>query len=367
MRKVNVGVVGCGNISGIYFQNLTQVFKNINVYSCCDIREQAAKDAAEKWGIPHIQTFDEMLECDDVEIILNITTPESHYEICKRALLAGKHVYVEKPLSLAFDEGSELVRISEERGLLIGCAPDTFLGAGIQTCRKLMDDDFIGEPVGAVAFMMCHGHESWHPSPEFYYKRGGGPMFDMGPYYLAALVNLMGSVREVMGMTTKAVEERIITSQPLYGKAIEVEVDTHVAGLLRFENGAVATIITSFDVWNSTLPRIEIYGTKGTLIAPDPNTFGGPVLLATRDGGIFREIPLTHIYAENSRGIGLSDMAQCIIEEIDDNKASGRMANHVLEIMCAIDESQKSGKSYIMKSRVDRPQALGSNLVKGFV
>jgi predicted dehydrogenase len=367
MRKVNVGVVGCGNISGIYFQNLTQVFKNINVYSCCDIREQAAKDAAEKWGIPHIQTFDEMLECDDVEIILNITTPESHYEICKRALLAGKHVYVEKPLSLAFDEGSELVRISEERGLLLGCAPDTFLGAGIQTCRKLMDDDFIGEPVGAVAFMMCHGHESWHPSPEFYYKRGGGPMFDMGPYYITALVNLMGGVREVMEMTNKAFDERIITSQPLYGKVVDVEVDTHVSGLLRFENGAVATIITSFDVWNSTLPRIEIYGTKGTLIVPDPNTFGGPVMLATKAGGGFREIPLTHIYAENSRGIGLSDMAQCMIEGRTNNRASGKLANHVLEIMCAIDESQRSGKAYGMKSRVERPEALGSDLVKGYV
>jgi predicted dehydrogenase len=189
----------------------------------------------------------------------------------------------------------------------------------------------------------------------------------MGPYYLTALVNLMGSVKEVSGMTNKAFDKRIITSQPLFGNVIDVEVDTHVTGLLKFENGAVATIITSFDVWNSTLPRIEIYGTKGSLTVPDPNTFAGPVMLATRDGGGFREIPLTHIYNENSRGVGLSDMAQCIIDGRTDNKASGKLANHVLEVMCAIGESEETGKTHIMKSSVKKPEPLGNNLIKGYV
>lgn len=366
MRKVNVGVVGCGNISEIYFENLVNTFVNTNVYSCTDLNEQAAKSASEKWGM-RILTFEEMLKCKEIEIVLNITTPQSHYDICKRALLAGKHVYVEKPLSLTFDEGYELVKIAEEKGLMLGCAPDTFLGGGIQTCRKLIDDGFIGEPIGATAFMLCHGHEGWHPSPEFYYKKGAGPMFDMGPYYLTALINLMGSVKEVSGITNRTFETRTITSRPLFGKVIDVEVPTHVTGLLRFENGAVATIITSFDVWGTTLPKIEIYGTKGSLVVPDPNSFGGPVMLSTLDNSGFKEIPLTHIYSENSRGIGVSDMAQCIIDGKLTNKASGYLANHVLEIMCAIDVSNNSKSTYRMTTQYKRTDPLSANLIKGYV
>ncbi len=367
MKKVNIGVVGCGNISGIYFKNLTQTFLNTHVYSCADLNQKAAKAAAEQWNIPRIQTLEEMLEDPEIEIILNITTPQSHYDICKKALLAGKHVYVEKPLSLSFDQGAELVRLAHEKGLMLGGAPDTFLGGGIQTCRKLIDDGFIGQPIGATAFMLCHGHESWHPSPEFYYKKGGGPMFDMGPYYLTALVNLMGGVKEVTGMTHKTFDTRTITSQPKFGTVVEVEVPTHVAGSLRFTNGAIGTIITSFDVWNSTLPRIEIYGTRGSLLVPDPNTFGGPVLLSTLDGSGFKEIPLTHIYAENSRGLGVADMAQCILEGNRNNKASGALTNHVLEIMCGIHESDETGRTYVMKSSFDRPEPLPCGLIKGYV
>lgn len=367
MRKVNIGVVGCGNISGIYFQNLTQTFANTNVYSCADIKEQVAQEAAEKWGVSRVQTFEEMLECDEIEIILNITTPQNHYDICRRALLAGKHVYVEKPLSLSIEEGRDLVEIAESKGLMLGGAPDTFLGGGIQTCRKLIDDGFIGRPIGATAFMMCHGHENWHPSPEFYYKKGGGPMFDMGPYYLTALAYLIGGVTQVGGMTNTSFATRTITSEPKFGTKIDVEVPTHVASLLRFDSGGVGTIITSFDVWNSMLPRIEIYGTQGTLLVPDPNGFGGPVQLSTLDGSGFREIPLTHNYAENSRGIGVADMAQCIIDGRLDNKASGHLANHVLEIMCGIDISNDSGEVYNMASKYKQTQQLKSNLVRGYV
>ena len=366
MRKVNVGVIGCGNISGIYFENLINTFANVNVYACADIVVEAAQKASEEWKVP-ILSVAEMMACDEIEIILNLTTPQSHYDLCKQALEAGKHVYVEKPLSLTFEEGLALVKLAEEKNLMLGGAPDTFLGAGIQTSRKLIDDGFIGTPIGATAFMMCRGHESWHPAPEFYYKKGGGPMFDMGPYYLTALINLMGSVTEVSGMTSMSFPTRTITSEPLFGTVVDVEVPTHVNGLLRFENGAIGTIITSFDVSKHSLPFIEIYGTQGSIKVPDPNTFGGPVMLSTMDGSGYKEIPLTHIYAENSRGLGVADMAQCVIDGNLNNRACGYLTNHVLEIMCAMDTSNATKQTYEMKTHSKKTPPLPGDLVKGFV
>lgn len=366
MKQMNIGVVGCGNISGIYFENLTTVFLNTNVYACADLDAQKAQEAKDKWKIPHIMTLDEMLACKEIDLILNLTTPKSHFAICHEALLAGKHVYVEKPLSLTLEEGLKLKETALEKGLYLGGAPDTFLGAGISTCRKLIDDGFIGKPIGATAFMMCRGHESWHPDPEFYYEQGGGPMFDMGPYYLTALVDLLGEVSCVCGMNSKAFSQRTITSEKKYGKMIPVETDTHVCGLLKFQSGAAATIITSFDVVNHSLPRIEIYGTKGTLLVPDPNTFGGPVMLSTMDGGGFREIPLTHIYSENSRGLGISDMVNCILEG-KPNKANCNLTLHVLEIMTAFKKSEDSQTYYLMQTKCPRPEPMSSDLVKGWV
>jgi len=366
MKKIKVGVLGCGNISSIYFENLTKTFQNVEVYACSDLVDDFALKAAKEYSIPHVMTFDQMLDDENIEIILNITTPQGHYPLTKRALLAGKHVYVEKPLSLTFEEGSELVKIAEEKKLILGGAPDTFMGAGIQTCMKLIQDGVIGKTIGANAFMVCHGHESWHPAPEFYYKKGGGPLFDMGPYYLTALVNLMGGVSEVSGMSTKAFSQRTITSEPKNGTVIDVEVPTHVSGLLRFENGAVANLLTSFDVWESVLPRIEIYGTKGSILVPDPNSFGGPVMLALEGGKGYKEITLTHTYAENSRGIGLSDMAQCIIDGLNP-RAGSSLTNHVLEIMCAIDGSDERNTVYKMQTKFDLSDPLPENLEKGFV
>ncbi|MCL2089237.1 MAG: Gfo/Idh/MocA family oxidoreductase [Oscillospiraceae bacterium] len=365
MKISKVGVVGCGNISGIYFENLTKVFGNTEVTACADLSEDRAKGAAEKYGIPKVLTFEEMLSDDQIDVILNITTPKTHYSICKEALLAGKNVYVEKPLCLTFTEGRELVELAAKKNLKIGGAPDTFMGAAIQTCCKLIDDGFIGKPVGATAFMMCRGHEGWHPDPEFYYETGGGPMFDMGPYYLTALVNLLGNVTEVCGMNSISFPTRTITSAPKFGKVIDVEVDTHVAGLLRFENGAIGTIITSFDVCASTLPRIEIYGTKGSLIVPDPNGFGGEVKLSTTADNSFKSVPLTHIYANNSRGIGLAQMMSAA-QTGGDVLASGELTCHVLEIMEAMKTSD-TAKSYYKMTGKFKPARMSSDLINGSV
>jgi predicted dehydrogenase len=366
LSKVKIGIVGCGNISGIYFENLTKTFVNTEVYACADLNLERAQAAAEKYNIPKILSTEELLQCEDIQIVVNLTVPKVHFEVCKQALLAGKHVYVEKPLSLSMEQGNELVGLAKEKNLMIGCAPDTFLGGGLQTCRKLIDDGFIGEPVAATAFMTCHGHESWHPDPEFYYEVGGGPMFDMGPYYLTALVSLLGEAKTVCGMTKASFPQRTITSDKKFGKVIDVEVPTHVAGTIEFKNGAIATMITSFDIWNSTLPRIEIYGSLGTLIVPDPNTFGGPVLLRTSRGKEYKEIPLTHIYEENSRGLGVADMAKCI-ETGDKPRACGELANHVLEIMHAFHISSDS-KNYVdLKTSCEQPKPLPLGLIKGYV
>jgi len=232
-----VGIIGCGNVNRAY-QSAAPRLGAIRYAACADIRREAAESLAAQHNIPRVLSVEEMLADPDIDIILNLTIPGAHYEIAMAALAAGKHVYSEKPLSLTFAEGEALVAEAKKRGLRVGNAPDTFLGAGIQTCRKLIDDGAIGRPVAATAFMMSRGHEGWHPSPEFYYKAGGGPMFDMGPYYLTALVSLLGSVKRVTGSTQISRAQRTITSQPLAGQVITVDVPTHVVGVLDFAIGA---------------------------------------------------------------------------------------------------------------------------------
>ena len=346
---MNIGVVGCGNISGIYFNNLSTVFANTNIYACCDLCEEKAKAAAEKYNIPRIMTLDEMLADPGIDTILNITTPQTHYSICKKALLAGKNVYVEKPLSLEYAQGKELVELAEEKGLYLGSAPDTFMGAGIQTSIELIKSGAIGRPIGGAAHMLCPGHEGWHPSPEFYYDFGGGPMFDMGPYYITALVRMLGRVKSVFARNIKAFDERTIKSQPKCGQKMPVKVDTHDTGILCFENGAVVTVVMSFDVIKSNLCPIEIYGTEGSLSAPDPNTFGGPLFLATRDDPTYKEIPLPSDNCGNLRGIGLAE-TDVAINEQRINNASGMLALHVLEIMEAFMKSSECCKMIEIES-----------------
>lgn len=356
MKKVKIGVIGCGFISGIYLKNLSQMFRNTEVVACADLVPANAEARAKEYSIPKVCSVEELLADPEIEIVLNLTIPAVHAELNLAALNAGKNVYVEKPLAVNRADGKKIIGLAKEKGLLVGCAPDTFLGGGLQTCRKLIDDGWIGTPVAATAFMTCHGHESWHPSPEFYYQTGGGPMFDMGPYYLTALVSLLGPARRVTGSARITFPQRKITSQPKAGKLIDVEVPTHVAGILDFENGAVASIITSFDVWNANLPRIEIYGSEGSLMVPDPNTFGGPVSFRMHGQDEWKEIPLVYGYGENSRGLGVADMAHALVNG-GKHRANGDVAYHVLDIMQGFHDASNEGKHYELKSQCERPAA----------
>lgn len=355
MKPMKVGIVGVGAISGIYLKNLTSVFsRSVTVTALSDLAGERAKAAAEQHGVPQVLSTEDLIQSDDVDIVLNLTTPQSHFEIARKAVEAGKHVYGEKPLCVTREEASELLSLADANGLRVGCSPDTVLGAGVQTCRKLIDDGWIGTPIGATAFMMNHGHESWHPDPAFYYKTGGGPMFDMGPYYLSTLVQLMGPASRISGSARKTFDTRTITSEPKFGEVVEVEVPTHVSANIEFASGAVATVITSFDVWGSTLPRIEIYGTEGSLIVPDPNTFGGPVRVRRKGSQEWSEIPLTHGYFENSRGLGVADMAESIVAG-GEHRANGHVAAHVLEIMHGIHDAASSGSYYTPTTSCSQP------------
>jgi predicted dehydrogenase len=293
-----------------------------------------------------------LLSDPEIDLVVNLTIPNVHASVCIQALEAGKHVYVEKPLAVTREEGQRILHMAEAKGLRVGCAPDTFLGTGIQTCRQLIMNGEIGTPLSAVAFMMIPGHEHWHPDPEFYYHVGGGPMFDMGPYYLTAFVELLGPIQEISGVTKMAFQQRTITSQPKSGQKINVEVPTHVTGSLRFVKGPVVTMITSFDIMAGTspLPYIEIYGSLGTLRVPDPNTFVGPVLLKRIGQDQWEEISLTSPYEFNSRGIGVVEMANAILHG-GKHRANGELAYHVLEAMHGFHDSSNTGSVYRMQSQ----------------
>ena len=352
MNRVKVAMIGVGNISGIYLKNITTRFTEMKIVGLCDLVREKAEKAAAEYGIGKIYT--DMYEAFDdpaVDLILNITRPFQHYEVTKQALLHGKHVYSEKPLGASIEEGRELVALAAERKLMVGGAPDTFLGAGIQTCKKLIDDGFIGRPVGASGFMMSHGPESWHPDPEFFYKYGGGPMMDMGPYYITAMTYLLGRVETVSATTSRSFQQRTMTCKEHYGEKIDVDVSTFLSGTMRFESGAVGTLTTTFDVWRSTLPCIELYGEKGTLFVPDPNTFDGPVKLYRPEDGEVRELPLLFGNREHGRGLGLLEMARAIRDGHDDFITSSRRTFHTLDVLTAFDRSSLAGRAIEMEKR----------------
>lgn len=364
MQKVKVGIVGNGNISPIYLQNLTKTFEITEVKAVCDLIPERSAKAQADWDIPVVyKDMHELFADPEIEIVVNLTTPKQHFGVAMEALKAGKNTHSEKPMSVSRKDAVQIKNLAKEKNLRVGCAPDTFMGAGIQTCRKLLDDGYIGKPIGATAFMCCHGHESWHPDPEFYYEAGGGPMLDMGPYYVTALVNLLGPVKSLTGMAKASFDTRTITNAGKYGKIVQVEVPTHVNGLLEFECGAIGSILTTFDVWAAEHPWIEIFGTEGTMWVPDPNGFDGPVRICRNDRKVF-EMPLTHPYKENCRGIAVADMAYSL-RSGRKHRASGELAFHVLDIMEGIIDSSVSGSHYTPVSTCERPAPMPMNVIKG--
>lgn len=352
---LRVGVVGCGTISTTYLEHAPQF--GLEVTCVSDLDPDRARAAGERFGVRACAGTGELLARDDVDVVLNLTIPAAHAEVAEAAIAAGKHVFLEKPLAVRREEGRRLLTLAEARGVRLGVAPDTFLGAGIQTCRALIDGGQIGTPLAGTAFMTCPGHESWHPSPEFYYRPGGGPLFDMGPYYLTALVVLLGPVRNVSAMARSGYEERTIGSGPRAGTVFPVEVETHVAGQLEFASGAVVTLIMSFDVWKATLPCFEIFGSAATLSGPDPNTFRGPVGLWRAGGAGWEDQPLRQSGWPQTRGLGLRDMIGAIAGG-GTHRASAELGFHVLDVMTSLLESAEQGRQVRLGSTCERPEAL---------
>ncbi|MGI6376355.1 MAG: Gfo/Idh/MocA family protein [Anaerolineae bacterium] len=357
METVKIGIIGCGNISGNYFRT-AQNFDILECVACADALPERAAQAAAEYGIPRACTVDELLAMPEISIVVNLTNPQAHRAISLAAIAAGKHVFTEKPLAVNRSEGAEILAAARKAGVRVGAAPSTPLGGGLQTCRKLLDDGAIGRPVTAAAFMMSRGHEHWHPNPEYYYKPGAGPMFDMGPYYLTALTTLLGPVARQSGAASILIGERTITSEPLNGQKIVVETPDHVTGTLEFASGAIGTIITTFATYNSRLPRIEIYGTEGTLEVPDPNTLSGPVYLA-RGRGEWEEVPLTHGHTVGRQqwGMGVADMAHAIVGGRP-HRQTGAQAYHVLDLMQGFLECAETGVYHRLESTFERPQPL---------
>jgi len=349
-----IGIIGTGNISGIYLENAPRL--GLEVLAVADLDLERAQSQATQYGVPHALNVDELLAHPDIEIVLNLTVPAAHGPIALKALEAGKHVYNEKPLATSLEEAKAMLELAQRKNLWVGCAPDTFLGAGFQTARELLEGGFIGHAVQAHALMSSVGPEGWHPDPHFFFQPGAGPLFDMGPYYLTALVSLFGSVSRVFAVTKMTHLERTVGSGPKAGQRIAVNTPTHVSGILSFESGLTANLTMSFDAVAGRAPNLEVYGTKGSLTLPDPNTFGGP--LETGDEhGERRELPLTKPFADNSRGLGLADMARAIAEGRP-HLASGELAYHVLETMFRLLESGRENRPVQVQSRVVRPEAL---------
>jgi predicted dehydrogenase len=358
MNKVKTALIGCGNIAPQYIRG-GRAFDILDITACADLDPAAAARLAQEHNL-QAMTVPELLADDSIELVINLTIPAAHVEVSLAILAAGKHLYSEKPLATNRPDGRRILDAARAAGLRAGCAPDTFLGGGLQTARKLIDDGWIGQPVAAVAFLLGRGLESWHPNPYFFFQPGAGPMFDMGPYYLTALIHLLGPIRRTAGATRAAFSERIVTSRPHYGQRIPVNTPTHVAGLLDFVSGPIASLITSFDVWSHNLPRIEIYGSEGSLSVPDPNIFSGPVRLRAAGAADWSDMPLTHS-DQVSRGIGVADLAHAL-RTGRPHRASGELAYHVLDVMQSFEESSDTGRHVTIASTCTRPAALPMGL-----
>lgn len=355
LNILNIGIVGCGNIIAQYLSTLPSL-DTLRLVAVADLDlSRAEAVAADLPGVRALSVQD-LMDDDEVQLVLNLTIPAAHAQIALQAIAAGKSVYGEKPLAATAEEAAEVLAAAAAAGLTVGCAPDTVLGTGTQTARRAIDDGLIGRPISATATMMCPGHERWHPNPDFYYVPGGGPLLDMGPYYVSALVTLLGPVKSVIGAASHTRDSRTIGSGPRAGEEIPVSTDTHVSGVLIHESGALSTVIMSFDAVATQAANIEIHGETGSLIVPDPNHFAGDVKLRRLGGDSWETLPVSGGYVAGARGIGLHDLAATPAGQ--ETRAGGALAFHALEVMESVLRSAHTGQLVNITSTCARPEAV---------
>ncbi|MEV7136317.1 Gfo/Idh/MocA family oxidoreductase [Arthrobacter sp. NPDC093128] len=352
---LRIGVVGCGNIIAAYLATFPRL-TTVRLVAVADLDYSRAEAVAA--GQPGVRALgvDQLLADPEVDLVLNLTIPAAHADIAMRAIAAGKAVYGEKPLAATTEEARKVLEAAAAAGVVVGCAPDTVLGTGIQTARKAIDDGRIGAPISATATMVTPGHERWHPHPDFYYVPGGGPLLDMGPYYVSALVTLLGPVASVIGAASHTRGTRTIGTGPRAGETVPVSTDTHVTGVLVHESGALSTLVMSFDAVATQSANLEIHGETGSLIVPDPNHFDGDVKLRTLGGDGWDVLPVSAGYVDSARGYGLHDLARTPAGE--EPRAGGELAFHVLEVMESVLESAALGQAVKVASRCPRPEAV---------
>lgn len=385
MRVVHVGIIGCGVVSRFYFKHIKAYYRWLNIAACADLMQEKAEQAATAYGIPKACTPEELLRDPQIEIVINLTQPQVHTEVNRQILLAGKHVYCEKPLATNLEDATEVMKLAKEKGLRVACAPETVLSPGVQTARRLLEENHIGKPVWATVHMVSPGVEIWHANPAYYYQPGGGPVLDMGAYYLSAMVFMFGAIEKVSAVSTRAADTRPIYSPPLRGKMMPVEVDTTYAGTLQFKCGVIAGFTMSFDGWRSHLPQFEVYGTDGTLTLPDPNMCGGEFSLFRKERildhldearnvgnakpmeqlDLYEELsmryPMPEIY---SRGLGVLDLAFALVNGRP-HRASAELAYHTTEVMLGILQAAEQGNIYTMHSCCEPPALIPEGLPLG--
>ncbi len=367
-HKTGVGIIGCGNISTAYLE-LAPLFRSLEVRAVADINLDAARKRAEAFGV-RAETVEGLLAADDIDIVINLTIPAAHFAVTKTILEAGKHAYSEKPYVLSLEEGQALRALATEKGLRVGSAPDTFLGGAHQRARAAMDEGKIGEVIGGTCHVMSRGMEAWHPNPDFFFQPGGGPVLDLGPYYITNLVQLIGPVTSVSAAATASFKTRMIANGPRQGETVPVATPTNIHAILEFANGAIITLGASWDVWAHRHDNIELYGSDGSLYLPDPNFFGGAVLFAKANEKPVeldaRDHPFSVNNAEdgqanpraNYRCAGLADMAAAIAEGRA-HRCSLELATHVVEVMTGILQAGDTRQWVEMITTCERPAALG--------
>lgn len=360
---LGVGIIGCGNISAAYLE-LAPLFKGYEILAVADINMDNANARAEEFGV-RSQSVEDLLASADIDLVINLTIPAAHLEVSRAILEAGKHVYSEKPFVLSLSEAQELGALARSKGLRVGSAPDTFMGGSHQLARSLVDEGAIGNVTSGTAMVMSHGMEHWHPNPDFFFKKGGGPILDLGPYYLCNLVQMLGPVAKVSSFTNAAFATRTISNGPRDGETVPVETPTTIHSLLSFQNGAVITLLASWDVWKNDHPIMELYGTEGTMTLPDPNFFGGELTITERDGEDIEKswdhpfgVPNFEGVHANYRGAGLADMALAITSGRP-HRCNDEFATHVVEVMTAILEAGDIGEVLTMQTTCERPEVLG--------